>query len=1631
MTTKITTDNIASETLTTILGPKVSSIVYPGDDTAANTAGGDSITLLGSGFNNGASVIVNGTSAGVVTVVSSTQITFTAPAQTAGTYVIYVINSDGGTAISIPGISYSGTPTWSTTAGNIGVGYETGSISTTVTASGDAPITYSVVSGTLPTGSSLNTSSGLISGTASATASSTTYSFTISANDAQNQTTNRAFSITVNPDVVTWSTPTSNETYSVSKDIAIANVAMSATSASGGSITYTADTLPTGVSITGANIAGTPTVAASTSTTLTATSTSTRTATRTINWVVSIANDTFFKNVTLLLNGETTVTPFISDASANSFALTIVGDTKPVLFNPYQEGYYSNYFDGTGDYLTTPASSILDVGNTSWTIECWVYMNNTTGTQMIVGYNNTSSSDFWDLTVVSGVPTFKRRIVSSEVVVSGGTVSANIFTHVAVVRNGTAVTIYLNGSSVATNASVSMPTSMSDQILGIGANRYGNGYEYYFNGFISNLRIVKGTAVYTTTFTPSTTPLTAIANTSLLTCQSNRFIDNSTNAFTITKNGDTTVSSAIPFTANSSYSTYGSVYFDGTGDYLTVPDNSTWAFSGDFTIESWIYPTTLAAETAIFTVWYGGSVSLTAINFNVQSTGRLRGEFTVGSSAITTTTGTTTSVTINQWNHVAVSRSGTTIRLFVNGVQDSTTGTLSGTINNLTDQPVIGAINSGGAYLSRMNGYISDVRVITGTAVYTANFTPPTTPLTAITNTSLLTLQYNGGATNQAIIDNSNFNNIITRNGNTSQGTFSPYSVSGWSNYFDTSGTQYISLPTATATAFGGFNSNYTTIEFWAFQTTSSTGATNEVIGTWASVAANGRFYVEIGNGASSTGATSKVFFTWTTSTGAVDSITTTAVVSVNQWVHIAIVVDATPVAGSHTVNIYVNGTGQSFTGRNFSSQTTTYDRLRIAGNSSSYFNGYLSNLRVVRGTSNIVGYSGASITVPANPFVPSIGTVLLTCQSNKFIDNSPINSTLTLSSNPSVQALDPFGSIPEAVPISYSNYFDGTGDYLTTPSSANFTFSADFTIDCWIYVPSISRTIQRIFSSNAGPSGACYFSVGNDIGTGAGAGKLCANGHLVSPYTAGFITASTAIPINTWIHAALVRSGSTITIYQDGVSVASATDSATWDFNNSAGVRISGAIWAGSSEDFGGYISNVRVVKGTAVYTTTFTPSTTPLTAIANTSLLTCQSTTMIDNSTNAFTITAVGNTVPRIFNPFGYTAQSATSYTPSTHGGSAYFDGTTDYLTTPASATYLMTGQDFTVECWAYPTSIPAQVGLVGINNTASSGNANFGIYLETNRNITFWVAGNTTTYSSSNTPITISAWNHIAFVRSGSTNTVYVNGVSVLTNAATPTWSGTPVITVGRLFGDNVGVTFYGYMSDVRVTKRAVYPSNFIPPTQTLTNYSTTNPASLLLNFNNGGIIDYHSSNVLETVGNAQLSTAVKKYNVASIYFDGTGDYLTIPSNQLMNFGTGDFTVEAWVYPNSLSTDWFIASASGSGGFFFGFASTTTIGFGWGRVGTAWDYRVAGNATVSTWQHVAITRSGTSMRLFVNGTQSGTTQTLATAYDMSTTSTTVGSQGANYYLNGYIDDLRITKGYARYTANFTAPTSALITK
>lgn len=287
MTTKISSDNIQETTLDTLGSPKIASIGYPGNDTAANPAGGQTIILNGSGFALGASVIINEQVVGVVVVVSTSQITFVSPALSTGSYTLYVVNTDGSTAIAVPGIQYSGTPTWSTSAGSLGSEYETIPVSVAVSATGDDPIIYSLHSGTLPIGLSLNSANGAITGTPSTVEGSTTYTFTLRASDNEQQDTDRQFSYTINPDVVTWSSPANNSTITSQQGVIFAQE-LSASSFLGYSISYSANTLPTGLSIVGANITGTPTIAANSTSLITAiAATSSKTASLTLNFAIT------------------------------------------------------------------------------------------------------------------------------------------------------------------------------------------------------------------------------------------------------------------------------------------------------------------------------------------------------------------------------------------------------------------------------------------------------------------------------------------------------------------------------------------------------------------------------------------------------------------------------------------------------------------------------------------------------------------------------------------------------------------------------------------------------------------------------------------------------------------------------------------------------------------------------------------------------------------------------------------------------------------------------------------------------------------------------------------------------------------------------------------------------------------------------------------------------------------------------------------------------------------------------------------------------------------------------------------------------------------------------------------------
>ena len=175
-----------------------------------------------------------------------------------------------------------------------------------------------------------------------------------------------------------------------------------------------------------------------------------------------------------------------------------------------------------------------------------------------------------------------------------------------------------------------------------------------------------------------------------------------------------------------------------------------------------------------------------------------------------------------------------------------------------------------------------------------------------------------------------------------------------------------------------------------------------------------------------------------------------------------------------------------------------------------------------------------------------------------------------------------------------------------------------------------------------------------------------------------------------------------------------------------------------------------------------------------------------------------------------------------------------------------------------------------------------------------------------------------------------------------------------------------------------------------------------------------------------GNAQISTAQSKFGGASIAFDGTGDSLTTPNDSGYQFGTSNFTVECWINTTDTTFNLIQLNTSSPGNWCIVIFNSD---FYWQTAYGATNLISAlpcSSILNGAWNHIAITRSGSSLRLFFNGVLQGASPYTDNTNYNGTGLLKVGS-GANGDLNGYIDDLRITKGVALYTANFTPPTAA----
>ena len=603
------------------------------------------------------------------------------------------------------------------------------------------------------------------------------------------------------------------------------------------------------------------------------------------------------------------------------------------------------------------------------------------------------------------------------------------------------------------------------------------------------------------------------------------------------------------------------------------------------------------------------------------------------------------------------------------------------------------------------------------------------------------------------------------------------------------------------------------------------------------------------------------------------------------------------------------------------------------------------------------------------------------------------------------------------STPLGGSIYFNGTSNsYVTYSASSSFdlgTGSPNYTVECWFYVNSGAFSSRRPIVNSGwieNITNPCYgfFILENTNQVSWQTSNGAAGG------ATQYFAYSASISPNTWYHIASVKQGNAVGYFLNGVLLKSTTLS--FSVGASTDLAVGTQSLSTPYSQFNGYITNVRIVKGQAVYTFTFTPPTTALTAVTGTQLLVdaaSAGTYLVDGSTNNFTLTPTGTV-------------SYNSSTPVSTGGSLFFDQTTiSYLTLPSSSTAFNLTGDFTIEAWIKPTTILA--GENGIFDARASGgsSAPWLFYVNGAGQLTFF----TGSYYTGATVISTGVWTHVAAVRSGSVFTLYVNGVPDYNNSSFGTAAINPG-TTSALIGTkdytiNAQYRTIDYITNLRIVNgTAIYTQpNFTPSTLPL---PSTQSANIYGNPSTA-ITGTQTSLLLNTPIGGSFLTDSSSYN----HTPTNGGNATSSSNTL--FYANSFTVEFWWKPSGAgqANGKIFQTADGDS---YTYISLTLDGTGnnllvyMSNTGQSWNL-VNGTSftlTTGTWYHLALVYDVTTIKLYVNGT--GTTLATVLTYINPVGTTVIGGQtnGKNAY--GLISNVRVINGIAVYTGNFTPPAGPL---
>lgn len=1075
-----------------------------------------------------------------------------------------------------------------------------------------------------------------------------------------------------------------------------------------------------------------------------------------------------------------------------SYINRTTGDPVTGTFSPFSSGSWSGYFDGNGDYITGPTgnstlNTALDILGSDYTMEWWMFKTANTAQKIVTNFTASGGNGFDIITREDGAISITTWTNNSPSSITSTFFNYNIneWVHVAIVKNSGSYYFYVNGEEVGIfqGGSRTAPANPGAGTgLAIGVYIQNLGYPAYFNGYMSNLRIVKGTAIYTSNFAPPTAPLTAITGTVLLTCQDNRFVDRSMYNTDLTSNGEVKTLPFSPFSEKVVPKTY-STYFDGTADEIET--TSAIVSSTEYSIEAWVYPT-LNQQGYIAAQYTAGNGSRTVFLYRESNTNLYFFHPSVGSVGAIP-------LALNTWYHVAITRdSGGRTRMFVDGVLKHTFTT------SYTPEASSFSFGGNGEAGSNFGGYISNMRVLngsipgeyqtTGTTVDTQIFNPPTGPVTAITNTVLLTCQssYNK--------DDSGYQSVLSGSGNPRVVEFNPFGydtetytydpeIHGGSTYLDGGDYWQIEKSERNLTMYKGDF----TVEVWVRPLTSSSTQQRAFLIYGNTIDVLTIYYT------SSTGDVGAEIRS--TSQGSTVLTSSFDVCKLGVWTHIAAEREGT------NWRLYVNGKLEASATISASASLNEFQdnwfhqpRIGAASNTDKYFvNGHIGPLRI---TKEAV-YKGVGFVPTEDTFAPHKNEVTRIKWTSSNILGATGKNLLEMAGDVVTR------KTPAPSEIARSFYFDGTSTLKDFSGGQTFIgTTGDFTVEAWVYPNDTGE--GHIFTTNYNTNSYASF-------------RFYTNNKTISVYisTTGSswqqnINIADALELYQWNHVALVRDGGNFHMFANGTKVWTTTGigSGTALATPGTETRVGAILYSGSETyaSFNGYMADLRVVNGTALYTENFTPPREPLETISGTTLHLFNNGSKADKSSYARTYTEAGSTGDVTVT--GLSPYFAPSLAPNK---CYYFDGSGDYIKIPETTPNLAFPGDFTIEHWALFDDISVQRNVWDTRISTGTETKLAAYYdVSTGKYKIYYNAADTIT---STETIVAGKWYHFALVRSSGVVTLYVDGV-----ASGSTWSLSTALTDAdltlgaRYDGAN---SMSGYIDDFRVTKVARYTSDFVPP------------------------------------------------------------------------------------------------------------------------------------------------------------------------------------------------------------------------